>query len=162
MIFAVQTGDPPRPTYFLLVFGVLSFAFVSVIRWFLYGPSKPDPWDEQTASDLREGNCTPICHRCLNPHDLSVNFCPECGAPVGKYTNLLPFLYPFSIGHTLRIGTFGRFKQSPLTVIGFIVLAFAEYSLIAPFYWVRLFLNMFDRTPADPVDNVHDVGSQDP
>lgn len=153
MIFAEQTAHSARPTYFLLVFGVLYFCLVNLIRWFCYGPSKPDPWDEQTTSDLQEGNCTPICHRCFNPHDPLENFCPKCGAPVGTYTNLLPFLFPFSVGHTMRIGTSGRFKRSPLIIIGFIVAAFVTGAFIAPFYCIRLFMNVFNQPPADTSAN---------
>jgi hypothetical protein len=135
---------------------------VNVIRWFLCGPSKPDPWDEQTASDLREGNGSPLCHRCLNPHDPLLNFCPDCGAPVGKYTNLLPFLYPFSVGHTMRIGTSGTFKRSPLIIIGFVVASLAYVAFIAPFYWLRLLRNIFNQTPADSsTDETGKSNSQD-
>lgn len=163
MIFAVQPGDSPQPTYFLLVFGVFCFGLVSVIRWFVCGPSKPDPWDEQTTSDLREGNCTPICHRCFNPHDPLINFCPECGAPVGKYTNMLPFLYPFSVGHTLRLGTSGRFKRSPLIVIGFILASWELFALIAPLYWIRLFQNMFKQSRVDAsVGKANECGPEKP
>lgn len=162
MNFGIQTAESPRPFYILVAFGAVSFCVVYLIRWFLYGPSKPDPWDDQIASDLREGNCTPICHRCLNLHDPLVNFCPECGAPVGKYTNLLPYPYVFSVGDTLRLGASGRFKRSPLIVIGFMLVAWEIFPLIAPFYWVRLFKNMFNQSRADAsVGNVNEIGSEE-
>ena len=101
---------------------------------------EPDPWEGQleTAPDGEPEMA--LCHRCLTPHEELVDFCPKCGAAVGRYTNLLPFPYIYSIGHTLRIGTDGEFKRSPLTVFGFILVGCAEYGLFAPFYLLRLWL----------------------
>jgi hypothetical protein len=45
--------------------------------------------------------------------------------------------------HALRIGAFGNFKRSPLTVAGFFAFGFIEYSIFAPFYWFRLLRNIF-------------------
>jgi hypothetical protein len=163
MIFALQTDRTPRPTYILLVVVVLCICAARLFRWLFSGPIRPDPWDEQTASDLREGNCTPICHRCLNPHDPLIYFCPECGAGVGKYTNLLPYPYIFSLGHTLRIGTTGTFRRSPLIIIGFMVVSSANFFIIAPFYWVRLFLNILNQSSANtPVDEVNKNDPEEP
>lgn len=142
MIFAAQAYEPERRGGYLVVFVLGAYCFVSFVIWLLKGPRQPDPWDEQTAVDLAEGNCTPVCHRCLTPHEPLVNFCPECGAPVGEYTNLLPFPRLFSVGHTLRIGTSGGFKRSPLIVGGFILLSIAEYAIFAPVYWFMLFRNI--------------------
>ena len=142
MIFGDQTFDPERRGGYLVVFVLGGYCLVSLAVWLVKRPGQPDPWDEQTAADLAEGNCTPVCHRCLTPHDALVYFCPECGAPVGDYTNLLPFPRLFSLGHTLRIGTSGGFKRSPLIVGGFILLAISEYAIFAPVYWVMLFRNI--------------------
>lgn len=135
-----------------LVVGILGltllccYAVWSFFRWFLAGPTMPDPWDEQVTREMESGETRPLCHRCLTPHDVGDDFCHECGAPVGEYTNLLPFPYLFSIGHTLRIGTAGEFRRSPLTVGGFILLGFAEYALFAPVYWF-MFLRRLYRRP---------------
>jgi len=107
------------------------------------GPTTPDPWDDQVTEAMENDDAIPLCHHCLAPHSAAADFCPECGAAVGVYTNLLPFPYLFSVGHALRIGAFGNFKRSPLTVAGFLALGFIEYSVFAPFYWFRLLRNIF-------------------
>jgi hypothetical protein len=114
----------------LVCFGIWRF-----VHWLMDGPPGPDPWDQQVAEELRQDDATPLCHRCLTPHDQRTDFCPQCGAPVGDYTNWLPYPYLFSVGHTLRIGTTGEYRHSPLTVSGFFLLAVAEYTLFAPIYW---------------------------
>jgi hypothetical protein len=63
---------------------------------------------------------------------------------------LLPFPYLFSIGHTLRIGTDGRFKRSPLTITGFLLVGLAEYALFAPVYWFVFLKRLLHPPPADP------------
>lgn len=105
------------------------------VRWVKASPANPDPWDKQVTVDLDEEAATPLCHRCLSPHDNLTNFCRECGAPVGTYTNWLPFPYLFSIGHTMRIGTSGEYRRTALTVFGFLLLSVAEYAFFAPIYW---------------------------
>jgi hypothetical protein len=102
--------------------------------WFLFRQlgkraSTPDPWDAQVAAEIEDDNATPLCHHCLTPHSPAVDFCHKCGAGVGQYTNLLPFPYLFSLGHTLRIGTCENFKRTPLTMAGFFVFGLAEYSI---------------------------------
>ena len=131
-------------------------AIWSFFRWFLTGPTLPDPWDEQVTREMESGETRPICHRCLMPHDAGDDFCHECGAPVGDYTNLLPFPYLFSIGHTLRIGTAGDFRRSPLTVAGFILLGIAEYALFAPVYWGMFLWRQFHpQAPPPPTLQSH-------
>jgi hypothetical protein len=137
-----------------LIVGVLGLVVLSVcaiwgfLHWLFDGPRSPDPWDSEIAAELDAGNCTPICHHCLTPHDPSTNFCPNCGAAVGEYTNLLPYIYLFSIGHALRVGTSEKFRRSPLTIAGFFFFAIAEYALFAPVYWFKFLKNL--RQPAPP------------
>ena len=145
-----QMSNAERLVGILAVLGVVCFFFVSCLKAWLSRPLPPDPWDEQVSADLAEGNGTPICHRCLTPHDPLANFCADCGAPVGEYTNWLPYPYLFSIGHTLRIGTSGTFRRSPLIIAGFILLAVVEYAVFAPFYWLRFFLNLANRPHSAP------------
>ena len=144
-------GDPNRMVGLLGVSVLLGYATWALARWFLSSPTKPDPWDEQVSAELADGECEPLCHRCLSSHAPLANFCPKCGAAVGTYTNWLPFPYLFSIGHTLRIGTSESFNRSPLTIIGFFLLSIAEYTLLAPVYWIALIRNLrrFDR-PGEP------------
>ena len=138
-----------------LTIGLLGIALIvgyglwGLVRWLFQGPSTPDPWDEQVAAQLAAEETLPLCHRCLSPHDGQVDFCPECGAAVGQYTNWLPFPWLFSLGHTLRLGTSGEFKQSRLTIFGFLLLSLAEYMLLAPVYWF-IFLRELSRRRATP------------
>ena len=136
------------------VAGLCCYGIWVLMRRLFAGPRSPDPWDEAVAAEIEEKDATPLCHRCLTPHGTLANFCPECGATVGKYTNWLPYPYIFSVGHTLRIGTSGEFKRSPLTVIGFFVFSLLEYTVFAPIYWVMFLLNL---RKARPHQAVHDL-----
>ena len=150
MILVAELTDPQRIVGSL---GVAIFACVGVfhlVRWFLGGPSQPEPWGEEVTTELASDECTPLCHECLTPHQEGADFCPACGAPVGAYTNFLPFPYLFSVGHVLRIGTSGNFKRSSLNVVGFFLFAFVEYAIFAPVYWVMLLKNLFRQSHLDP------------
>jgi hypothetical protein len=48
----------------------------------------------------------------------------------------------FSIGHALRVGADGEYKRSPMTVLGYFLLALAEYTVFAPVYWYWLLRRM--------------------
>jgi hypothetical protein len=63
---------------------------------------------------------------------------------------MLPFICEFSLGHTLRIGTGGDFKHTPLTVAGFILLGLGQYGPFAPFYWWKLYHQPPSGTPSEP------------
>jgi hypothetical protein len=142
MTFDAHINDPERLVGFLAILLVSSYGMIRFYQRLIATPSRSDPWDEKVQLEIAEGNCAPVCHRCLTPHDSLVNFCPECGAPVGEYTNLLPFPYLFSIGHTLRIGTTGSFRRSPVTIAGFLFFGLVEYAVFAPIYWIFFFLNL--------------------
>jgi hypothetical protein len=134
---------------FLLCIGGYVF-----VRWLLLGPVSPDPWDKAVAADLADDRAVPLCHRCLAPHDPQADFCPECGATVGQYTNLLPYPYIFSVGDTLRLGTSGEFRRTPFTILGFLVFACVEYTVFAPWYWIRFFQGKPPhRPPALPAES---------
>lgn len=139
---------PEQLVAFYVIVTVLCCATWALIRWLFAGPVRPDPWDDQVATQLAQDDCPPVCHHCLTLHDLSTHFCPNCGAAVGTYTNLLPFPYLFSIGHTLRVGTTEHFKRSPLTIAGFFLFATVEYTIFAPIYWFRFFQNLRQPDPA--------------
>ena len=122
----------------------------TLIRWLLSAPQVSDPWDAQVSAEIAKEDTAALCHRCLTPHDPQVDFCPECGASVGVYTNLLPYPYLFSIGHTLRLGTSGEFRRSPITIAGFIALAFCQYALFVPVYLFVFFKKLLAPPPAEP------------
>lgn len=138
-------------TYTLVVFVLIGIGAVvayRLVRWFCAGPVQPEPWSKDVADAMESDHARPLCCHCLEPHSADANFCPDCGAPVGQYTNLLPFPYLFSVGHLLRTGTRGDFKRTPLTMIGFVLLGLVEYSIFAPIYWIRL---VFGAKPSLPV-----------
>ena len=142
MILIAQSNDlpedPAAPGGILAIAILLCLGLWMLIRWLFTGPPRPDPWSDEVAAEIAKEDAVPLCHRCLAPHDSRVDFCPDCGAPVGPYTNWLPYPYLFSIGHTLRIGASGDFRRSPLTIVGFFCLGIAEYALFAPVYWFML------------------------
>jgi hypothetical protein len=147
-------SEPEKLVGVLAVVGLLAFALWRGVRWLLQAQPSPDPWDAEVAADLAKEEAVPLCHHCLTPHSDATNFCPACGAAVGQYTNWLPYPQLFSIGHVLRIGTFGHFKRSPLTIIGFWFFGLAEYALFAPIYWFMLLRNNLDKDqPALPADH---------
>ena len=107
------TEDPTMRVGALGIVILLCLGLWMLIRWLFSGPQRPDPWSDEVAAEIAKDDAVPLCHRCLAPHDSRVDFCPDCGAPVGAYTNWLPYPYLFSIGHTLRIGASGDFRRSP-------------------------------------------------
>ena len=143
------TVDPATRVGLLAIAILLCFGLWMLIRWLFSGPPQPDPWSDEVAAEIAKDDAVPLCHRCLAPHDSSLDFCPDCGAPVGPYTNWLPYPYLFSIGHTLRIGTSGDFRRSPLTIAGFFCLGIVEYALFAPVYWFMLLKGLSDRGPSN-------------
>src|SRR2546425_9247349 len=118
-------SNPEMTLGFLAICALAGYGIYPLIRWLLSGPSAPEPWGADIAAEIAKEEAIPLCHRCLSPHDPLADFCSNCGAPVGQYTNWLPYPYLFSIGHTLRMGTTGEFKHSPLTILGFILLELA-------------------------------------
>lgn len=53
---------------------------------------------------------------------------------------MLPYINLFAEGELLRTGTTGNYKVAPLTVIGFLMYALAEYHIFSPVYvyfWYR-------------------------
>jgi hypothetical protein len=163
MIFAVQLDDSDQLIGVLAILVLCSCCLVKLVRWFLGQPTQSDPWSKEIAFEIAAESSIPVCHRCLTPHDPQVDFCPDCGAPVGTYTNFLPYPYLFSIGHTLRIGTNGDFKRSRLTITGFLIFSLVEYAIFAPIYWFIFLKNLSRQSPSYPsVESFSDSASEDP
>jgi hypothetical protein len=145
------TGNTPEQTVGILaILGLVVCGLWTLLAWLLRGPSSAEPWGEQISAEIAGDEATPLCHRCLSPHDPSADFCPDCGAAVGLYTNLLPYPYLFSLGHTLRIGTAGDFKHSALTISGFFLLSLADYPVLAPVYWGAFIWGLLRPRESDP------------
>ena len=132
-------------------------ALRGLIAWVREAPLTPDPWDAEVEQKLQQPETREICHRCMTPHEPGAWFCEHCGAAVGPYNNLMPFLYAFSEGEVLRNGINGRFRNRPLIVIGYFLVSVGLFSFFAPIYWLSLLLNRkppADRqAPADPRDS---------
>jgi hypothetical protein len=145
------TNEPERLVGLLAIAGLLGLAIWKGIKWLLQTRVTPDPWDATVAAELAKDEAPTLCHHCLCPHSESTDFCPECGTPVGQYTNWLPFPQLFSIGHVLRTGTSGEFKRTPLTIFGFMLFSLAEYTLFVPIYWIVFLRKLFgSQPPEDP------------
>lgn len=127
------------------ILGLLGVAVWRLVKWFIRTKPMPDPWDETVAAELEKEDAAPLCSRCLSPHSELANFCPECGTPVGPYTNWLPFPQLFSIGHALRTGTNGEFKRTPLNILGFLLFSLIEYTVFVPIYWIVFLRKIFRR-----------------
>jgi hypothetical protein len=54
------------------------------------------------------------------------------------------------LGEVLREGTSGQIRKSWLTTTGLVLLAFAQYTVLAPIYWVQLFRNISRLKRANP------------
>jgi|SRR5436189_3646285 len=154
--------DPALRVGILAIAALACFGLWVFIRWLSTGPTTPDPWDDEIAAAIGGEDATPLCHHCLAPHDPSLNFCPDCGAAVGMYTNWMPYPYVFSLGHVLRIGTSGDFKRSPLNIVGFVLLSSAEYTFFAPIYWIMLSRNTFRQRQSNQASTVPPADSAGP
>jgi hypothetical protein len=120
------------------------------IRWLLSGPLKADPWGEAVATQIEAPDSAPVCHRCFIEHSDYAHFCPQCGAAVGDFNNLMPYEYVFSEGEVLRNGTALNTRRSIPVIVGYLLLSLAAYAIFAPVYWYFLLRNFF-RGEREPV-----------
>ena len=138
----IRASDSEMLVGLIAIIVLTLYAFILLLKRITTGPVSPDPWDAEIAAKLEDANMQVLCHRCLVPNEPLADFCENCGAPVGKYTNYLPFPQVFSIGHALRVGTEGEYKRSPMAVLGYFLLALGEYTVFAPVYWYWLLRRM--------------------
>jgi hypothetical protein len=140
--------------------GLLALAVLwRLIAWIREAPLTPDPWDAEVEQKLQEPETQEVCHRCMTPQEPGAWFCKHCGAAVGPYNNLMPFLNVFSEGEVLRNSIRDRFRNRPLIVIGCSLIILNIFPLFAPIYWFSLLLNL--KRPSDrqgPAD-AHDSQS---
>jgi hypothetical protein len=59
----------------------------------------------------------------------------------GSIRQLLAFVYLFSVGDAFRAGVQQRNPWTPILIAGYVLIAFAELSILAPIYCLFLFLN---------------------
>jgi hypothetical protein len=120
--------------------------YVSLRRFFA-GPRSPDPWDETVTAQIESPDSDRLCHRCVTPHSDHEHYCPNCGAAVGDYNNLLPFEQLFSEGEVFRNGTTQRFKLTGPIMCGYLLASLAAYAIVAPIYWFFLLRSLVGRAP---------------
>jgi hypothetical protein len=155
--------------------GLLALAFLwRLIAWIREAPQTPDPWDAEVEQKLQDPEVRQICHRCLTPQEPETWFCRHCGAAVGPYNNLMPFLNVFSEGEVLRNGVGGRFRNRPFIAVGYSLITLGYvlgllidyplvtvgiFSFFALVYWVSVLRNL--KRPADPPESeeMHDPQS---
>lgn len=155
--------------------GLLALAVLwRFIVWIRDAPRTPDPWDAEVEQKLQDPEAQPICHRCMTPQEPDAWFCKHCGAAVGPYNNLMPFLNVFSEGEVLRNGLSDRFRNRPFIAVGYFLISLSfilalvvDYplvgvgilSFVALFYWASVLRNL-KRPPGrqEPAD-IHDSSS---
>jgi hypothetical protein len=130
----------------LAILGLICVALCAAYRGLLAGQRTPDPWSEEVEQAVESPNAVPLCPHCLTPQQHEGWFCPECGSTVGPYVNYLPSVYIFSIGEATRGGVERRQPWNALLVVGYVLLAVGQFSILAPVYCLFLFLNRFRNT----------------
>jgi hypothetical protein len=145
ILFAETSFRVEDSTRLIGFYGIALVALGGVwlfVQWLMRSPKIPDPWSSEVAEEMECESARPLCAHCLSSYGKLQHFCSECGAPVGDYNNLMPYVNLFSIGHVLRIGTSGTFKRSPFLIACFFAFSIVEYTLFAPVYWYRLIKNI--------------------
>jgi hypothetical protein len=142
MLLSITFPTTPEETIGMLaILGLIVAAIIAFCRWVFAGPRTPDPWDAEIESAVEGEEAVPLCPHCLAPQEHNGWFCPECGSTTGQYVNYLPYVYLFSVGDAFRAGVQQRNPWTPALVVGYVLIAFAELSILAPVYCLFLFLN---------------------
>jgi hypothetical protein len=122
------------------VFALTAVVVYAFCRWLMSCPRTRDPWGADIEQAIEQEEAVPVCPHCLVPQRHNGWFCPECGFASSQYGNYLPSVYMFSIGDAVRDGVHRRSRWTPLLVAGYILLACAFLSILAPIYCLFLFL----------------------
>jgi hypothetical protein len=142
MLLSITFPRTPEETIGALAILALILAFaVAFCRWVLACPRTPDPWGAEVESAMGGEEVVPVCPHCLVPQEHNGWFCPECGSTVSQFANYLPGVYIFSIGDAARAGVQQRNRWTPLLVAGYVLIAFAEFSILAAVYCLFLFIH---------------------
>jgi len=138
----MSASDPDILVGAWAIGGLLLVFLWRLFIWLRNLPVPPDPWDAETEKRLHEPDAVEICHRCFTPHTSQGWFCKHCGAAVGPYNNLMPYVMIFSEGEVLRAGASGKLKRSPLIVIGYLLIALSFNVFFVPIYLGLLLRNL--------------------
>lgn len=133
----------------LLIAGLVTLLMWRFYLWLKEGAVAPDPWPKEVEDQLNQSNAFPLCPRCLTPQVEDGRFCAECGCPTGLFNNLNPYLYIFSVGDALRLGTSGSIPKNSFLIFGYLLFSAVEYTIFAPVYWYCLFRNLKRRQPEE-------------
>lgn len=129
-------------TGYLIVAGVsIGFLIDWLIRWIRSATPQADPWGREVEEELEATSAVPLCLKCLEPQRQESWFCPECGHGVGPYNNLSPYLYIFSLGEAFRNGVADETRVTRFVLLGYFMISFAQFGLLAPVYWFFLLKN---------------------
>ncbi len=129
------------PTVLLLA-AVTAIVLWRLFLWLGAQPPQPNPWDEDIEASLHEPDAVLLCPRCFEPEREGVQFCRDCGFPVGPYVLWSPYLYIFAVGDLLRTGVDRPFRVKRTTVCFLLVFSLLQYFVFAPVYWFFLFRNI--------------------
>jgi hypothetical protein len=121
--------------------GLLLAALWRMIVWVRDAPARPDPWDAEVEKQLSEPDAVEVCPHCLTEQSPTAWFCQKCGRAVGPYNNLMPYVQIFSEGEVFRNGVAGRFRNRPLVLAGFVLIALSANLLFAPILLFFLLAN---------------------
>jgi hypothetical protein len=142
MLLSITFPSNPEETIgALVILGVIGAAIFAFCHWLLTCPRTPDPWGSDVEEAVEGVEAVPVCPHCLAPQEHNGWFCPECGSTSGQYSNYLPYVYVFSIGDAVRAGVQQRSRWTPLLVTGYVLIAVAYFSILAPIYCLFLFIN---------------------
>jgi hypothetical protein len=134
-------ASPEETIGALAILGLVVAAIYAFFHWLMACPRTPDPWGAEVEEAVEGEDAVPVCPHCLTPQEHNGWFCPECGSTSGQYGNYLPNVYIFSIGDAVRAGVQQRSRWTPLLVTGYVLIAFAFFSILAPVYCMFLFLH---------------------
>ncbi len=142
MLLSIGFPKTPEETIgALAILGLIGAAIYAFCQWLLACPRTPDPWGDDVEHAVEGEEAIPVCPHCLAPQEHNGWFCPECGSTSGQYSNYLPTVYIFSIGDGVRAGVQQRSRWTPFLVTGYVLIAFAYFSVLAPLYCLFLFIN---------------------
>jgi len=125
--------------------GVTAVAVLAIYRaylWYKTGPVAPDPWGSEIEATLHDGEATPLCTHCLEPQDHNGWFCPNCGAAAGPESPLLVPVQMYYLGHAFRAATGAFARRNPLVIVGYILVALVELSILGVVYLVFFFVGV--------------------
>ena len=142
MLLTVTFPQTPEQTLgTLAILGLIGATIYGFCQWLLACPRTPEPWGPEVEQAVEGEDAVPLCPHCLTRQEHNGWFCPECGSTTGRYSNYLPFVYVFSLGDAVRAGVYQREPWTPWLVAGYVLIAFAWFSILAPIYCLLLFLN---------------------